>query len=148
MNRVLAAFFIVLLVSSAESGFVFWSMGKPWFWKRAIRRFEKSDLAHPPKPGVIVFTGSSSINFWKGLSHDMAPLNVLNRGFGGSQWHMLSITLRGSFCPVFLAALWFTRVRTILRGRGRKVPKLYCAIFRNSWIWCRDNCRPHGFIYQ
>jgi lysophospholipase L1-like esterase len=85
MNRVLAAFFIVLLVSSAISGFVFWSMGKPWFWKRAIRRFEKSDLAHPPKPGVIVFTGSSSVNFWKGLSHDMAPLNVLNRGFGGSQ---------------------------------------------------------------
>jgi hypothetical protein len=41
-------------------------MGKASFWTRAIRRFEESDRAQPPNPGVIVFTGSSSINFWEG----------------------------------------------------------------------------------
>ena len=60
-------------------------MGKAWFWKRAIRRFEESDRAHAPEPRVIVFTGSSSINFWKTLAHDMTPLTVVNRGFGGSR---------------------------------------------------------------
>ncbi|HEX2560112.1 GDSL-type esterase/lipase family protein [Phenylobacterium sp.] len=33
----------------------------------------------------IVFTGSSSIRFWKTLGQDLAPLPVLNRGFGGSR---------------------------------------------------------------
>lgn len=33
----------------------------------------------------IVFTGSSSIRRWETLGRDLAPLPVLNRGFGGSQ---------------------------------------------------------------
>jgi hypothetical protein len=85
MHRAVAASFIVLLVSCAVCSYIFWAMGKAWFWKKAIRRFEESDRAHAPQPGVIVFTGSSSINFWKTLAQDMAPLNVVNRGFGGSQ---------------------------------------------------------------
>jgi lysophospholipase L1-like esterase len=85
MQKVVAASFIVVLVSGAVWSCIFWAMGKPWFWKRAIRRFEKSDRVQPPQPGVIVFTGSSSINFWNSLVQDMAPLNVINRGFGGSQ---------------------------------------------------------------
>lgn len=85
MDKALAELFLVFLISCAISSYVFWSMGKASFWTRAIRRFEESDRAHPPNPGVIVFTGSSSINFWETLVEDMAPLNVVNRGFGGSQ---------------------------------------------------------------
>lgn len=85
MYGAFAGLVIALLVSGAISGYVFWSMGKARFWKRAIRRFEESDHLQPPKPGVIVFTGSSSIKFWKTLARDMTPLNVVNRGFGGSQ---------------------------------------------------------------
>jgi hypothetical protein len=70
MDGAIAALFIVLLVSCAVPSYLFWAMGKVWFWKRAIRRFEKSDLAQPPKPSVIVFTGSSSINFWETLTHE------------------------------------------------------------------------------
>ena len=85
METAVVVLFVVFLLSCAVSGYVFWSMGKAGFWSRAIRRFEESDRADPPQPGVIVFTGSSSINFWKSLAHDMAPMNVVNRGFGGSQ---------------------------------------------------------------
>jgi lysophospholipase L1-like esterase len=53
-------------------------------WERSIRRFERLDRARPPRPGGIVFTGSSTIRFWKSLESDMAPLSVVNRGFGGS----------------------------------------------------------------
>ena len=85
MYEALRVVVIVLLFSCAVAGCVFWAMGKTWYWKSAIRRFEESDRIHAPKPGVIVFTGSSSINFWETLAQDMAPLNVVNRGFGGSQ---------------------------------------------------------------
>lgn len=62
----------------------------PTMWEGAIRRFEEKDRRSPPPKGVIVFTGSSSIRFWKSLKEDMAPLPVVNRGFGGSQIHQVT----------------------------------------------------------
>jgi lysophospholipase L1-like esterase len=55
-------------------------------WEPAIREFEEQDKVHPPKPGCIVFAGSSSFRFWDTLVSDMKPLDVINRGFGGSEF--------------------------------------------------------------
>ncbi|MEE9433773.1 MAG: GDSL-type esterase/lipase family protein [Sphingorhabdus sp.] len=54
-------------------------------WETAIAAYEEADKTNPPPPGSIVFVGSSSIAFWKTLTEDMAPMGVLNRGFGGSK---------------------------------------------------------------
>ena len=54
-------------------------------WAEAISAFEASDKTDPPAPGGIVFVGSSSIVFWETLAADMAPLPVIQRGFGGSK---------------------------------------------------------------
>jgi hypothetical protein len=61
----------------------------PAFFERAIQDFEAQDRATPPEPGAIVFVGSSSIRFWNTLERDMAPLRVLERGFGGA--HMAHV---------------------------------------------------------
>jgi hypothetical protein len=53
-------------------------------WEPAITAFETQDRRQPPKPGQVVFAGSSSIRFWHTLAADMAPIPVLNRGFGGA----------------------------------------------------------------
>jgi lysophospholipase L1-like esterase len=55
-----------------------------WFWKFQIAAFAKADGLHPPAAGAIVFTGSSSIRYWRTLERDMSPLRVINRGFGGA----------------------------------------------------------------
>jgi lysophospholipase L1-like esterase len=55
-------------------------------WEPSIQQFEASDKTNPPKPGSIVFTGSSSIRLWDTLVDDMKPLTVINRGFGGSEY--------------------------------------------------------------
>lgn len=55
-------------------------------WEPAIRDFEEQDKIHPPKPGCIIFAGSSSFRFWDTLASDMKPLDVINRGFGGSEF--------------------------------------------------------------
>lgn len=55
-----------------------------WFWEWNVRRIEARNREHPPTPGGIVFTGSSSIRLWKTLERDMAPLPVSNQGFGGA----------------------------------------------------------------
>ena len=56
----------------------------PELWESAIAQYEASDLADAPDSGSVVFVGSSSILFWGTLVGDMAPISVLNRGFGGS----------------------------------------------------------------
>jgi lysophospholipase L1-like esterase len=59
-------------------------------WEPAIREFEQADKIHPPKPGCIVFAGSSSFRYWDTLASDMKPLDVVNRGFGGSEFSDLN----------------------------------------------------------
>lgn len=85
MRRILLVSLFVVALILACAVYIFWSMGKPGFWKFQIAQFQKADRVHPPKQGIIVFTGSSSIRFWYTLEDDMKPLEVINRGFGGSQ---------------------------------------------------------------
>ena len=53
----------------------------PLRWRETLDAFDR-EAVPPRRP--IVFVGSSSIRLWKTLAEDMAPLPVLNRGFGGS----------------------------------------------------------------
>ena len=49
-----------------------------------IGQFEKNDKIFPPPHGAILFAGSSSFRVWETMEKDLAPLPVINRGFGGS----------------------------------------------------------------
>lgn len=50
-----------------------------------IAAFAAADAQAKPPPCGFLFIGSSSIRFWSSLDRDMAPLPVINRGFGGSE---------------------------------------------------------------
>ena len=56
----------------------------PLRFAKQIEAFARQDMESPPKAGVIVFVGSSSIRRWD-LSKSFGDLNAINRGFGGSQ---------------------------------------------------------------
>lgn len=60
------------------------SFGDPDAWRASIHRFEADDKVNPPAPGSIVFVSSSSFTFWSTMEQDLAPLPVINRGFGGA----------------------------------------------------------------
>lgn len=57
----------------------------PKQWEKEIAAFEAADRKRRPRPGGIVFVGSSTIRMWKSLEKDFPGYGVLNRGFGGSQ---------------------------------------------------------------
>lgn len=57
----------------------------PNLWEPTIQKFEAEDKAHPPVSGGVVFIGSSSIRRWDSLAASFPGLNVVNRGFGGSE---------------------------------------------------------------
>ena len=53
--------------------------------KAEVDRFVEADRTSPPAACHVLFVGSSSIVKWKDtLAADMAPIPVINRGFGGS----------------------------------------------------------------
>jgi hypothetical protein len=50
-----------------------------------VDRFAETDRVSPPAPCQVLFVGSSSFVHWREtLTADMAPMPVINRGFGGS----------------------------------------------------------------
>ena len=50
-----------------------------------IAEFATADRLHFPRPGGVVFVGSSSIRMWPHLAADFPGVNVIQRGFGGSE---------------------------------------------------------------
>lgn len=50
----------------------------------SIKNYEAKDAEKMPAPGGIVFAGSSSFTKWQSAAEDLAPLPIINRGFGGS----------------------------------------------------------------
>jgi lysophospholipase L1-like esterase len=50
----------------------------------AIDKFKTEDALVKNKEDVILFTGSSSFTFWKGIKQDLGCKKIVNRGFGGS----------------------------------------------------------------
>lgn len=50
-----------------------------------ISEFTTRDRVRMPHPCGVVFVGSSSIKLWVGLERDFPRLNIVHRGFGGSQ---------------------------------------------------------------
>jgi lysophospholipase L1-like esterase len=86
---------IVVLIAVAVLGGYLWlqertqNIVRDDYFEDAIAAFEAADRATPPPRDGILFTGSSSIRFWKTLARDMGELPVINRGFGGSQMNHL-----------------------------------------------------------
>lgn len=85
-----------------------------------IARFVEADRAAPPADCQVLVVGSSSIVKWReNLAADMAPMPVINRGFGGSHIEYVTAGSTRSSHPIGLAPSSFTRVRTTLTRENR-----------------------------
>jgi hypothetical protein len=94
---------VFLLVGAAALyGSLLWygeQVRDPRFFEPDVAAFEAETLE---TDNPVLFVGSSSIRLWSSLADDMAPLPVLNRGFGGSQrFHLVYFAERilGSLSP-------------------------------------------------
>ncbi len=56
----------------------------PSRFEDSIKGFEAQDMTNPLAEGAIVAIGSSSMRLWATIHRDLAPLNIIHRGFGGS----------------------------------------------------------------
>ena len=57
----------------------------PLVWERDIVALEEKTAGKYPAETGVVFVGSSSIRLWSSLENDMAPIPVVQHGFGGAK---------------------------------------------------------------
>jgi GDSL-like Lipase/Acylhydrolase family len=124
------AVLLLLLASAAAWTYVLLRMQKAEFWEFQICEFERADKVHPPEPGAILFTGSSSIRFWRTLERDMAPLQVLNRGFGGCHLAHVNHYIDRIVLPYFPCAIVLYAGENDLGSFGRKTPGVVLEQFK------------------
>ncbi len=85
---------VILLLSCSIS-----NAQKPKFtidgrYEKEIAAFEQLDKTEKYANDAILFVGSSSIRLWSTLKEDVAPYNVIQRGFGGSKSPEVSYYLK------------------------------------------------------
>jgi lysophospholipase L1-like esterase len=127
MNAFFLAASVLLLMSIGIWVLVLFQMQRPQFWEFQVRKFESSI----PAQGGIVFTGSSSIRFWKTLARDMAPLPVINRGFGGAHVSHLTHYAERIIVPCAPKAVVVYAGENDLGWTSRKKPEAVLEDFRH-----------------
>lgn len=50
-----------------------------------FRRWAREDADRLPRRDSTLFVGSSSVRRWETIAEDLAPLDIIHRGFGGSR---------------------------------------------------------------
>lgn len=133
-KRVAILFGLLLVVFVAAAGFFMaWLAGSaddPAFFDFEILGFEDEDRAQPPPTDAVIFYGSSSIRYWAELTADMAPLPVLNRGFGGAHMSHLVHNVHRVVTPHRPAALVVYAGDNDLSAGTNKTPERVLADYR------------------
>ncbi|MAU61089.1 GDSL-type esterase/lipase family protein [Parvibaculum sp.] len=71
----LFAFLIYVLLASGDAK----------YWEGEIAAFERRDVSNPPPENAVLFVGGRDLRLWPRFAEDMAPVTVIQRGFGGAQ---------------------------------------------------------------
>jgi hypothetical protein len=134
------------LVSLGVWTLLLFRMQQAEFWESQIRAFEQADRSHPPEHGAILFTGSSSIRYWCTLQHDMAPLRVINRGFGGCHLAHVTQYAERMIFPYRPRAIVLYAGENDLCWPSRKTPESVFEDFKNLFALIRER-RPGTHLY-
>ena len=115
-------------------------------WEPVIRDFEEQDKVNPPKTGCIVFAGSSSFRFWDTLVSDMKPLDVINRGFGGSEFSDLDQYANRIVVAYHPRAVVVYEGDNDLAEGSSKTPEMVAGDFR-KFVQLVHGALPDTWIY-
>jgi hypothetical protein len=98
-------------------------------WKGDIAKFEKLDSAESYPSDAILFAGSSSIRLWTDIKSDMAPWNVIQRGYGGAKLSDFAVYADRIFSPHPCQAAVFFVANDITGSTTDKTPEEVRKLF-------------------
>src|SRR5512133_2459941 len=101
-------------------------------WEKDTESVDPLDKTEKYPDDAILFTGSSSIRLWTTLANDMAPYNVIQRGFGGSKLSDFAVYVNRIVDPHPCSAIIIFIANDITGSENDKTPGETAALFRYS----------------
>ena len=135
---------LLVLVSAAARARLLFRMQRADFREPRVRAFEEADRPHPPEAGAILFTGSSSARLRRTLERDMAPLRVLNRGFGGCHLAHVNHYVERVVLPYRPRAVVLYAGENDLGWPSRKTPETVLEDFKRFVAMVQGSYRARG----
>ena len=100
-------------------------------WEPEIVKFENLDKTESYPSDAVMFAGSSSIRLWSTIAQDMAPYNVIQRGYGGAKLSDYAIFADRIFSPHPCKALVIFIANDIMGTPQDKTPEEARKLFLN-----------------
>jgi len=98
-------------------------------WATAIAELEVKDKAESHPDDSILFVGSSSIRRWSNIAADMAPYQVIQRGYGGARWADVAVFAERLISPHKFRAVVFFVGNDITGGGEDRTPAEVARLF-------------------
>jgi acetyl esterase/lipase len=100
-------------------------------FEKDIQEFEKLDKTESYSSNAILVTGSSYIRLWKTIKQDLAPHEIIHRGFGGSNIAEMAYYIdRIMANHSFKAIVFYSGSNDITAGNQDKSPEQVLEAFK------------------
>jgi hypothetical protein len=100
-------------------------------WEPDIQKFEQLDKTEKYPDDAILFAGSSSIRLWTSLGKDMAPYNIIQRGYGGAHLSDFAVYAPRIFDNHKCQALVLFIANDITGAESDRTPKEVASLFKS-----------------
>ena len=117
-------------------------------YEKDIQAFEALDKTETYSPNAILVAGSSYIRLWTVIKQDLAPQEIIQRGFGGSNVADMSYFVRRIVAPhpQVKAIVFYTGSNDITGSDKDKSPQAVLDMFKNIVKLVRET-HPTTSIY-
>jgi len=99
-------------------------------WETDIARFDSLNAVEYSGPGTLLVTGSSSIRLWDSIHADLAPYNVMQRGYGGAKLSDFNHYAERIIKPHPFRAIMIFIANDIAGGEQDRTPREVFLMFR------------------
>lgn len=140
MRRYLIILLALAAVACSPTG-KYKSLPEVKAWDKDIRAFEQTDSSTGYPAEAVLFAGSSSIRLWNTLEKDMAPYQVIQRGYGGAKLSDFAVYADRIFSPHQCRAIVIFIANDITGNADDKTPEEVAKLFRSVLKTIRSNHR-------
>lgn len=130
-------FLVLFFVLSCSPLRIYQDLPEVKAWESEIEQFEKLDIVKSYPGNAVIFAGSSSIRLWSTLAQDMAPYNVIQRGYGGAKLSDFAVYADRILYPHPCSAIVLFIGNDITGSEQDKSPEEVTRLFRNVLMTIR-----------
>jgi len=130
MKKQLLLFFLIALISCSPVK-KYEDLQEVKGWNTDIEKFEELDRSETYPPNSILFAGSSSIRLWTTIAADMAPYNIIKRGYGGAKLSDFTVYAERIFSPHACSAIAIFVANDISGSDQDKEPEEVASLFKS-----------------